>query len=141
VTRTDGAPVPRTRFSPESEGRDGLTERVIGAAIAVHRVLGPGLLESAYQACLCHELRRAGLSIDPGRSLPIVYDGVQLEARYRLDLVVNDRLVLELKAVDQLLPVHTAQLATYLRLGGFPRGLLINFNVTRLVSGIRRVSN
>lgn len=132
---------PRTPYTREAEGTDELTRRVIGAAIAVHRALGPGMLESAYQACLCHQLRRDGFIVDEQRSLPIVFDGVRLEESYRLDVVVEDRLAIELKAVDRLLPVHTAQLATYLRMSGLPTGLLINFNVTRLVHGIRRVSN
>ncbi len=119
---------------------DLLSERVIGAAIEVHKHLGPGLLESAYENCLCHELYLRKLSFKRQLSLDITYKGIQVESAYRLDLVVEDSLVLELKAIELLLPVHTAQLLTYLRLTGYKTGLLINFMVPVLKTGIKRVS-
>lgn len=130
----------RPSYSEESEGRDDLTARVIGAAVAVHQVLGPGMLESAYQACICEELRHRQLRFESELSLPIHYRERKLEERYRMDLVVEASLVVELKSVDRLAQVHIAQLLTYLRLGKYERGLLINFNVARLTDGIRRVS-
>jgi len=118
-----------------------LTSIVIGRAIDVHRALGPGLLESAYQECLAYELQQAGLYIEREKSLPIIYKEVRLEHGYRLDLLVEKQLVIELKTVDVLSEVHTAQILTYLRLGGFPLGLLINFHVKMLREGIRRFAN
>jgi len=116
-----------------------LTEKVIGAAIEVHRSIGPGLLESAYRQCLCHELSAQGLEIRQEVALPVSYKGIRLECGYRLDVVVNDVLVLELKTVETLLPIHQAQLLTYIRLGGFNTGLLINFHVAILTKGIKRL--
>jgi GxxExxY protein len=116
-----------------------LTERIIGAAIEVHRVLGPGLLESAYQLCLAHELSLANLSFEQQVALPITYKSVPLDCGYRLDLLVEKTVVLEVKAVDSLQPIHQAQLLTYLRLGRWPVGLLINFNVPLLKMGIKRL--
>jgi GxxExxY protein len=118
-----------------------LTERVIGACIEIHRTLGPGLLESAYEECLCHELRLAGLGFERQRPLPVAYKGVQLDCGYRLDLVIEEKLIVELKAVQELLPIHEAQLLTYLKLSGLTVGLLINFNVPVLRRGIRRLVN
>lgn len=118
-----------------------LTSIVIGKAIEVHRALGPGLLESAYQECLSYELRQAGLFVEKEKALPIVYKEVKLEHGYRLDLLIEGSLVLELKTVDMLTDVHTAQILTYLRLGNFPLGLLINFHVKMLREGIRRFAN
>ena len=115
-----------------------LTEQIIGAAIEVHRNLGPGLLESAYEECLCHELSLRGLSFKRQQSLPVKYKGVSLDCGYRLDLVVQDRVVLELKCVEKQLPIHEAQLLTYMKLGGFKVGLLLNFNVPVLKDGIVR---
>lgn len=116
-----------------------LSYNIIGAAIEVHRVLGPGLLESAYEECLCHELDLRGLPYERQKPLPVVYKGVHLDAGYRLDVLVENRIVLELKAVEALLPIHEAQLLTYLKLGGWQVGLLINFNVEVLKEGgIRR---
>ena len=115
-----------------------LTEKIIGCAIKVHRVLGPGLLESAYEVCLAHEVRKAGLQIERQVSLPVVYDGIKLDAGYILDIVVEDAIILELKAVETLLPIHEAQLLTYLKLTGKKLGLLINFNVALLKNGIKR---
>ena len=119
--------------------RDTLTERVIGAAIEVHRELGPGLLESAYEECLCHELTLKGLSFVRQISLPVSYKELKLDCGYRLDIVVENQLVLELKSVETLLPVHEAQLLTYLKLSGISTGLLMNFNVPVLKSGLRRM--
>jgi GxxExxY protein len=116
-----------------------LTGQIIGAAIEVHRALGPGLLESAYQACLAHELALRGLSFAQERSLPVEYKGIRLECGYRLDFVVADKVVVELKAVEALDPVHEAQLLTYLKLTGCRVGLLINFNVPVLKNGIKRM--
>ena len=115
-----------------------ITEAVIGAAIEVHRALGPGLLESVYTQCLCHELNLRGLSFVTEHSLPVVYKGLRLDCGYRVDLVVAGAVVVEVKAVDRLAPVHEAQLLTYLRLGGWQVGLLLNFNVAVLRDGIRR---
>jgi GxxExxY protein len=115
-----------------------LTEVVIGAAIEVHRVLGPGLMESAYLACLCRELEMRGIPFRREVPLPVRYKGEEIECGYRLDLLVDDRLVVELKAVASIEAVHEAQLLTYLKLGGWNVGLLINFNVPVLKDGIRR---
>ncbi|KAB2312610.1 GxxExxY protein [Betaproteobacteria bacterium SCN2] len=115
-------------------------EQAIGAAIRVHSSLGPGLLESAYEICLHHELSKLGLDVQRQLPLPIVYDGVKLDAGYRLDLVVN-RVVLELKTVDKLQPIHTAQLLSYLRLGNYKLGYLLNFHVLSMRDGIKRVAN
>jgi GxxExxY protein len=111
---------------------------VIGAAIEVHRMLGPGLLESAYEACLCRELELRGIGFQKQHPLPLVYKELHLECGYRLDLLIEKSIVVEIKSVDVLLPVHEAQLLTYLRLGGWRVGLLINFNVPVLKEGIRR---
>ena len=115
-----------------------ISEQVIGAAIRVHRELGPGLLESVYEACLAYELSKSGLSARRQVPLPIRYSEVQIDEGYRLDLVVNDAVIVELKSVDRILPVHEAQLLTYLRLSGYPLALLINFNVPLLRDGIVR---
>ncbi|MGQ9681501.1 MAG: GxxExxY protein [Anaerolineae bacterium] len=114
-----------------------LTEAIISAGIEVHRALGPGLLESAYEECLCHELVEAGVPFERQRPLPVVYKGIHLDCGYRLDLLVADLVVVEIKAVDALLPVHEAQLLSYLKLGGWRVGLLMNF-VPLLKDGIRR---
>jgi GxxExxY protein len=116
-----------------------LTGRIIGCAMRVHSVLGPGLLESAYRVCLIHALKVSGLETKTEVPLPVVYGGVRLDAGYRLDVVVENTVVLELKAVEELAPIHKAQLISYLKLGGFPVGLLINFNVIHLREGIKRV--
>lgn len=118
-----------------------LTEQIIGAAIRVHQSLGPGLLESTYEACLCHELAKAKLRVQRQVAMPVHYDGISLDCGYRLDILVEDSVVVELKAVDRLDRVHEAQLITYLKLGGFPVGLLINFNSRLLKDGIVRRAN
>jgi GxxExxY protein len=115
-----------------------LTYRIIGLAMNVHRHLGPGLLESVYQKCLCHELRKAGLPFEQQVSLRITYDGVELDSEYLADLIVGDEVILELKAVEHINALHEAQLLTYLRLSGCKIGLLINFNSVVLTDGIRR---
>ncbi len=119
--------------------RDSLTESVIGLAIEVHRALGPGLLESAYQECLCYELKAKGIAFGRQVALPVVYKSVKLDCGYRMDLVVDDRLVVELKTVEKILPIHEAQLLTYLRLSGIRTGLLLNFNTAVLKNGIKRM--
>jgi GxxExxY protein len=116
-----------------------ITEAVIGSAIEVHRVLGPGLLESAYLDCLCHEFALRHLPFERQKNLPIDYKGIKLEAGYCVDLLVSGLVVVEVKAVETILAVHTAQLLTYMRLGGWQVGLLINFNVPQLTKGIRRL--
>lgn len=118
-----------------------LTEIIIGAAIAVHRELGPGLLESAYQACLEFELVDRGLKVQRQKELPVVYRGLQLDCGYRLDLLVEDKIILELKSVDRLQPIHEAQVISYLKLSGCKLGLLINFNVRLLRDGIKRIAH
>ncbi len=118
-----------------------LTEKIIGCAIKVHRGLGPGLLESAYEVCLFHELTRAGLKVERQVKVPIIYDSIQIDADYYIDILVEDTVVLELKAVEHLLPIHEAQLLTYLKLANKRLGLLINFNVTLLKNGIKRRIN
>lgn len=115
-----------------------LTDQIIGAAIEVHRTLGPGLLESAYQTCLAHEFNLQGIPNQRELPIPVCYKGVQLSNGYQLDFLVDKRVVLELKAVETLLPIHEAQLLTYLRLTGCHVGLLINFNVPVLKDGIKR---
>ena len=115
--------------------------QVVDAAMRVHTVLGPGLLESAYAACLSHELRKRGLVVETQVVVPIYYDGVRMDAAYRIDLLVERAVVVELKAITQLLPVHEAQLLSHLRFADYRVGLLINFNVTRLKDGIKRMVN
>jgi len=118
-----------------------IAERVIGAAIEVHRALGPGLLESAYGECLCRELGLVGLKFERQVALPVSYKGATLDCGYRLDIVVEGRIILELKSVDRLEGIHVAQLLTYLKLSGLRVGYLINFNGSVLKNGIKRVVN
>jgi len=115
-----------------------LTNKIIGAAIEVHRELGPGLLESAYEECLCHEFRRRGIGFERQVSLPVEYKGLKLECGYRLDVVVENAVILELKCVERVLPVHVAQLMTYLKMTGKRVGLIFNFKVEVLSRGIVR---
>jgi GxxExxY protein len=115
------------------------TNRIIGACIEVHKHLGPGLLESAYEECLAYELELRGLRFARQKPIPIVYKDVQLDCNYQIDLLVEDSIILELKAVETLLPIHEAQLLTYLKLTDLRLGLLINFNVPKLVHGIKRL--
>jgi GxxExxY protein len=118
-----------------------LTEKIIGCAIKVHRVLGAGLLESTYEICLIHELKKSGLKVESQVSLPVFYDGIKLEAGYKIDILVENKVILELKAVERILPIHEAQLLTYLKLANKKIGLLINFNVKVLKEGIVRKIN
>jgi len=118
-----------------------ITEQIIGAAMEVHRSIGSGLLESAYEACLAYELRQRGFRVDQQKPLPVVYKGVQLDCGYRLDMVVNECVIVEIKAVERLTTVHDAQLLSYLRLLDCRVGLLLNFHCTMLKNGIRRIVN
>ena len=123
------------------EEENAVTEKVIGAAIEVHRCLGPGLLESAYEECLCYELSQLGLRFERQVRLPVQYKGLKLDCGYRMDLVVEDTVLVEIKAIEGLLPVHSAQLLTYLKSSGKRVGLLINFNVPILAKGLKRMVN
>ena len=118
-----------------------VTEKIIGAAINVHRALGPGLLESAYEACLAFELVEGGLKVEQQKPIPVIYKTVRLDCGYRLDLLVNNIVIVEIKSVDHLMPIHGAQLLSYLKLSECKVGLLINFNVKMLKEGIRRLIN
>jgi len=116
-----------------------LSGKVLRAAIDVHRELGPGLLESTYEACLCHELTVSGIAFQRQLELPVLYKGIALSCGYRIDMLVEDKILLEIKSVDRLLPIHEAQLLTYLKLSRTPLGLLLNFNVPLLKDGIKRL--
>mgnify|MGYP000871639603 CR=1 FL=1 len=129
------------RGDAEARSFDELSEKVIGACIEIHRHLGPGLLESAYEECLCHELPLAGVKFERQKTLPVSYKSVKLDCGYRLDVVLEGSFIVELKTVDQLLPIHEAQLLTYLKLSGISLGLLINFNVPTLRQGLKRIVN
>jgi GxxExxY protein len=118
-----------------------ISRHVVDAAMTVHSVLGPGLLENAYEACLKHELVKRGLEVGQQVALPVVYDGVQIDLGYRLDLLVAGEVIVELKAVEKVTPLHEAQLLSYLKLSGRKLGLLINFNVVHLKDGIKRMVN
>lgn len=118
-----------------------ITEAIIGAAIKVHKELGPGLLESAYEACIAYELREAGWTVAQQLPMPLRYRNIVLDVGYRLDLLVNDKVIVEIKAVDKIIPVHQAQLLSYLKISGCKVGLLINFNVALLKQGITRIVN
>ena len=118
-----------------------LSSKIIGAAIEVHKVLGPGLLESAYEKCLCHELKLRGLSFDNQKPLPLVFKGEKLDCGYRLDIVVDNAIILELKSCEKIEPIHKAQLLTYLKISGLPLGLVLNFKVPVMRDGIVRIVN
>ena len=118
-----------------------ISSRILAAAFKVHTAIGPGVLESVYQTCLHHELRKAGLRAEAQVSLPVQYDGLQLESGYRIDPLVENLVIVELKCVEALLSIHKAQLLTYLKLANKPLGLLLNFNVVHLREGIKRVLN
>ena len=120
---------------------DALTHRIIGGAIEVHRAIGPGLLESAYEACMIRELADRGMTIQRQLAVPIRYKGLELDGGYRMDLLVEGRVVVELKSIARIEPIHEAQLLSYLRMSGCQIGLLINFNVPVLTQGIRRMVN
>ena len=125
----------------EKDQLDRITRRIIGAAIEVHKGLGPGLLESAYETCLAYELRQLGFKVEQQLPLPVVYKDVKLDCGYRLDLVVEDSVILEIKAVQELAPIHDAQLLSYLRISGKRVGLIINLHVRVLKDGLKRVVN
>ena len=118
---------------------DDLTERIIGCAIEVHRELGPGLLESIYHQCLAIELRTAGFKVEANRKVPLTYKGQKVNERLRLDILVDDRVVIEIKATDRHNPIYSAQVITYLKLTGCPAGLLLNFNMPTLRAGLKRL--
>jgi len=118
-----------------------LSSTIIGAAIEVHKALGPGLLESAYEKCLCHELKLRGLSFDNQKPLPLIFKGEKLDCGYRLDVVVENAIILELKSCEKIEPIHRAQLLTYLKLSGLKLGLVLNFNVPVMRDGIGRIVN
>ena len=118
-----------------------ITEKIIGAAIEVHKTLGPGLLESAYQECLLFELKNLGLEVKKEISLPIIYKDIKLDHGYRIDLLVENKIVLELKTVESFTDVHTAQILTYMKLGNYPLGLLINFHTKLLKNGLKPFIN
>lgn len=115
-----------------------LTDAIIGAAMEIHRALGPGLLESTYEMCLCRELSIRGIAFERQVPIPVEYKGVKLDCGYRADIVVDRKILIEIKAIDSLLPIHDAQLLSYLKIGGWKIGLLINFNVELLKQGLRR---
>ena len=117
-----------------------ITKNISGAAIEVHRTLGPGLLESTYEACLFYELEQMGLYVERQVELPIKYKNVSLETGYRIDLIVENEVIVELKSVKELLPVHTAQIITYMKISNKSKGLLMNFNETKLIDGVKRIS-
>ncbi|MGE5215614.1 MAG: GxxExxY protein [Chloroflexota bacterium] len=123
---------------PPLQETDALTEKIIGCAIEVHRTLGPGLLESAYEQCLARELSLREIPFRLQVPLPVEYKGIHLDCSYRIDVVVNEQVILELKSVDKTVPIHEAQLLTYMKLSNITKGLLLNFNVKRLVEGIKR---
>lgn len=129
------------RKDAETQRINELSNKVIGMLIEIHRALGPGLLESAYEECLCFELAHAGIPFKRQVSLPVVYKDIRLDCGYRIDILVDDCLILELKAVEKLLPIHDAQLLTYLKLSGKRLGLLVNFNVPVVKDGIKRIAN
>jgi len=125
----------------ENQRLDQISHGIIGAAIEVHRHLGPGMLESAYEACLVFEIKRLGIKVEEQKPLPVVYKEVKLDCGYRLDLVVEDEIIVEIKAIEKLLPIHDAQLLSYLRLTRKKVGLLMNFHVPVLKDGLKRIVN
>jgi GxxExxY protein len=125
----------------ETQRLNQITEQIIGCAIEIHRALGPGLLESAYEECLCYELSQKELKFKRQVALPVVYKEVKLDCGYKLDIVVEDLVIIEIKAVQNLLPVHEAQLLSYLKSGNKPVGLLINFHISVLKNGLKRLRN
>jgi GxxExxY protein len=127
--------------TPESQKINRITEKIIGCAIEVHRNLGPGLLESAYEKCLCYELTQAGFEYKQQLPLPVIYKGINLECGYRMDVVVEDLDIVEIKAIERILPVPEAQLLSYLKLYNKKVGLLMNFHVPMLKSGLKRIVN
>jgi GxxExxY protein len=124
-----------------SQNVNSITRKIIGSAIAIHKELGPGLLESSYEACMAYELARLNLKVERQKGLPVIYHGVKLDCGYRIDFLVEDRVIVELKAVEKLEPIHEAQILSYLKLSHCEVGLLINFNVKLIKYGIRRFLN
>ncbi len=120
---------------------DQIASEIVDSAFKIHSKLGPGLLESAYEVCLAHELTERGFVVERQKPQPVFYDGIEIETGYRLDLLVGDSVIIELKAVEQLAPIHQAQLMTYLKLSDKSLGFLINFNVPLIKQGIRRIAN
>jgi GxxExxY protein len=118
-----------------------ISSKIIGASIDVHKQLGPGLLENTYEVCLAYELRQMGLDVKTQVALPVVYKEVKLDAGYRIDLIVENKVIVEVKSVDGLADIHTAQLLTYLKLKGLKLGLLINFNSVKVIDGVKRIVN
>ena len=129
------------RKDAEIKRENVISEKIIGAAIEVHRALGPGLLESAYEQCLCFELGQAGFNIERQLPLPVIYKEVTLDCGYRLDILVEELVIVEIKAVEKLIPIHEAQMLTYLKLTNKKLGLLLNFNASVLKDGIKRIVN
>jgi GxxExxY protein len=127
-----------TTITPSKLRYEELTEKILGAAIEVHKILGPGLLESAYEECLCHELNLRGLHFERQLTVPVTYKGVNLDCGYKLDLLVEDTVILELKCVERITAIHEAQLLTYMKLLRKPVGFIINFNVAVMRAGIIR---
>lgn len=125
----------------EKARSDELSNIIIGCAIEVHRILGPGLLESAYEECLCYELKQKGLLFERQKGLPVIYKTIHLDCGYRIDILVENLVILELKSVEQIEPIHEAQILTYLKLSNLWLGLIINFNVPVLKNGIKRIVN
>lgn len=125
----------------QEERLNKITEAIIGVAIDIHKALGSGLLESSYEACMAYDLIQAGMTVEQQKPLPVVYRGVKLECGYRLDLLIENEVIVEIKSVEKLLPIHNAQLLSYLKLAGYKVGLLMNFNVEMLKDGIQRVVN
>ena len=141
VIRLNTAEIAESAEMTKEESLNRITESIIGAAIEVHRALGPGLLESAYEACLSFELVQRNRKVEQQKPLPVIYQEVKLDCGYRLDLLVEESVIVEVKAVDRLAPIHQAQLLSYLRLSGCKVGLLMNFNVKVMKDGILRVVN
>ena len=129
------------RRDAETQRMNEITEKVIDACIDIHRQLGPGLLESAYEECLCYDLSTLGLAFERQKDLPVAYKQVRLACGYKIDIVVESLVIIELKALEKLLPIHEAQLLTYLKLSDLSVGLLINFNVPALKQGLKRIAN
>jgi GxxExxY protein len=127
------------RGTEDTGGKDPKTEKIIRAAIEVHKSIGPGLLESVYETCLCHELELLGVTFERQKTVPVVYKGVSLESGLRIDLLVENTVVVELKCVENIAPIHESQLLTYMRLTGVSTGLLLNFYTHRMVDGIKRM--
>jgi len=139
--RTEAKPQRITELDFEIMNENELTGKVIGLAMEVHSTLGPGLLESAYKECLFHKIQKTGLAVEKEKPLPLIYEEVKLDCGYRIDRLVENQLLLELKSVEALNDLHLAQTRTYLRVGNYKLGLLINFNVLRLKDGVKRVIN